>query len=343
MKDVPPHAVEAIERSGRAKLRATVSSRINYLALVNLKPGPMQDVRVRRAMNHAVDVDELIKQVLKGRATRMCGPLAPANVDYAPVECYKHDPARAQALFKEAGVDPDQAGAHAGHAVGPLPARQGRLAGHRRPAAAARHQDERRRQRVGNAPRQDQEPQHRRAVLPRLGPGPARPGHDAAAVPRRPDLLVVRQQQGDRRQDRPRADPASTPRPGPRPTPICRRLVHDEAPWVFLWQQHDIYGVAQHHRVDAARRREGLDVRRQDRGAIGDRHGHHRLHERVPDRLHRRRSRRGRRGRRRGRPDQGDRAQGPGRRAARPRDHARPPGQDADARASPTPTCTSAR
>src|SRR6266704_1685092 len=106
MKDVPPHAVEAVERSGRARLRATVSSRINYLALVNLKPGPMQDVRVRRAMNHAVDVDELIRAVLKGRATKMCGPLAPANVDYAPVECYQHDPARAQALFKEAGVDP---------------------------------------------------------------------------------------------------------------------------------------------------------------------------------------------------------------------------------------------
>src|SRR5207244_10873800 len=50
MKDVPPHAVEAVERSGRAKVRSTVSSRINYLALVNVKPGPMQDVRVRRAM-----------------------------------------------------------------------------------------------------------------------------------------------------------------------------------------------------------------------------------------------------------------------------------------------------
>src|SRR5437867_9925366 len=86
MKDVPPHAVEAVERSGRAKVRSTVSSRINYLALVNVKPGPMQDVRVRRAMNHAVDVDELIRAVLKGRATRMCGPLAPANGDYAPVE-----------------------------------------------------------------------------------------------------------------------------------------------------------------------------------------------------------------------------------------------------------------
>src|SRR5205814_40415 len=69
MKDVPPHAVEAVEKSGRARLRATVSSRINYLALVNLKPGPMQDVRVRRAMNHAVDAEELIKQVLKNRNT----------------------------------------------------------------------------------------------------------------------------------------------------------------------------------------------------------------------------------------------------------------------------------
>src|SRR5207247_3777112 len=86
MKDVPPHAVEAVERSGRARLRATVSSRINYLALVNLKPGPMQDVRVRRAMNHAVDVEELIKQVLKGRARRMCGPLSRGNVDYTPDE-----------------------------------------------------------------------------------------------------------------------------------------------------------------------------------------------------------------------------------------------------------------
>ncbi|HEV8310681.1 MAG TPA: ABC transporter substrate-binding protein [Methylomirabilota bacterium] len=107
MKDVPPHSVEMVDRSGRAKVRATVSSRINYLALVNLKPGPLQDVRVRRAIHHAVNVDELIQQVLKGRASKMCGPLSPLNVDYSPkMECIKHDPARAQALFKEVGIDP---------------------------------------------------------------------------------------------------------------------------------------------------------------------------------------------------------------------------------------------
>src|SRR5437773_10626207 len=74
MKDVPPHAVEALERSGRAKVRSTVSSRINYLALQALKPGPMQDLRVRRAMNHAIDGDARSRDVLQGRATRMWRP-----------------------------------------------------------------------------------------------------------------------------------------------------------------------------------------------------------------------------------------------------------------------------
>src|SRR5262245_62798574 len=96
-----------LDKSGKAKVRSTVSSRINYLALVNLKPGPMQDLKVRLAMNHAVNVDELIQQVLKGRATRMCGSLSPLNVDYSPKpQCFKYDPAQAQALLKEAGIDP---------------------------------------------------------------------------------------------------------------------------------------------------------------------------------------------------------------------------------------------
>jgi len=161
MKDVPPQNVEMLQQSGKARLRATVSSRINYLALVNLKPGPMQDLRVRKAIHHAVNVDELIQQVLKGRATKMCGSLSPINVDYSPkIQCLKYDPTQAQALFKEAG-GPDQAAAHPRHPVGPLSARQGRLARHRGPAPAHRHQDQRGGQRVGHPPRQDQEPHHR--------------------------------------------------------------------------------------------------------------------------------------------------------------------------------------
>jgi peptide/nickel transport system substrate-binding protein len=109
MKDVPPHAVDLVDRSGRATVRATVSSRINYLALVTLKPGPMQDIRVRQAIAHAINVDELIQQVLRGRASKMCGPLAPINLDYSPkVQCVKYDVKKAQALLKEANIDPSR-------------------------------------------------------------------------------------------------------------------------------------------------------------------------------------------------------------------------------------------
>jgi len=107
MKDVPPHAVDLVDRSGKATVRATVSSRINYLALVTLRPGPMQDIRVRQAISHAINVDELIQQVLRGRASKMCGPLSPINVDYSPkVQCLKHDVKQAQALLKSANIDP---------------------------------------------------------------------------------------------------------------------------------------------------------------------------------------------------------------------------------------------
>jgi peptide/nickel transport system substrate-binding protein len=107
MKDVPPHAVDLVDRSGKATVRATVSSRINYLALVTLKSGPMQDIRVRQAIAHAINVDELIQSVLRGRASKMCGPLSPINVDFSPKsQCLKYDVAHAKNLLKAANIDP---------------------------------------------------------------------------------------------------------------------------------------------------------------------------------------------------------------------------------------------
>ena len=160
MKDVPPHTVEMLDKSGKAKVRSTVSSRINYLALVNLKPGPMQDLRARQAIHHAVNVDELIQQVLKGRATKMCGSLSPLNVDYSPKgECIKHDPARAQALFKEAGIDPTKLQLTLDTPSGRYPLDKDVSLAIAAQLQRRRHQGQRGGERVGHAPRQDQEPQ----------------------------------------------------------------------------------------------------------------------------------------------------------------------------------------
>jgi peptide/nickel transport system substrate-binding protein len=242
MKDVPPHAVEAIEKSGRATLRSTVSSRINYLALVNLKPGPMQDLRVRRAMNHAVDVDELIKQVLKGRASRMCGPMAPANVDYAPAECYKHDPARAQALFKEAGVDPAKLPLT-------LDTPSGRYPLDKDVSLAIAAQLQRVGLKVNVVVNEwgthlDKIKNRNTGDMFFLGWGPALYGQGTIQP-----LFLADQTYASYGNNKTidekiaRAQTLMDPKARAEAYAELQRLIRDEAPWVFLWQQHDLYGV----------------------------------------------------------------------------------------------------
>jgi peptide/nickel transport system substrate-binding protein len=244
MKDVPPQAVEAVERSGRAKVRATVSSRINYLALVNLKPGPMQDVRVRRAMNYAVNVDELIAQVLKGRATRMCGPMAPANVDYAPAECYQYDPARAQALFKEAGVDPAKLALT-------LDTPSGRYPLDKDVSLAIAAQLQRLGIKVNVVVNEwgthlDKIKNRNTGDMFFLGWGPALHGQGTMQP-----LFLADQTYSSYGNNKTidskiaRAQTLLDPKARAEAYAELQKLVRDEAPWVFLWQQHDLYGVAQ--------------------------------------------------------------------------------------------------
>src|SRR5438132_10418105 len=245
MKDVPPHVVDAVERSGRAKLRATVSSRINYLALVNLKPGPMQDVRVRRAMNHAVDVEELIKQVLKGRATRMCGPLAPANVDYALAECYKHDPARAHALFTEAGVDPSRLALT-------LDTPSGRYPLDKDVSLAIAAQLQRIGIKVNVVVNEwgthlDKIKNRNTGVMFFLGWGPALHGQGTMQPLFLHDQTYSSYGNNAALNEKlARAATLLDPKARADAYAELPQLVRDEAPWVSLRQQHDLYGVASH-------------------------------------------------------------------------------------------------
>jgi peptide/nickel transport system substrate-binding protein len=245
MKDVPPHALDTVERSGRAKVRSTVSSRINYLALVNLKPGPMQDVRVRRAMNHAVNVDELITQVLRGNATKMCGPLAPANVDFAQVECYKHDPGRAQALFKEAGVDPKTLALTLDTPSGRYPldkdvslaiAAQLQRLGIKTNVVVnewGTHLDKIKNRNTGD--------------MFFLGWGPALHGQ-GTIEPLFKAEATYSSYGNNKMLDEKIAKAVTVVDARARAAAYSelQKLVRDEAPWVFLWQQHDLYGVASH-------------------------------------------------------------------------------------------------
>lgn len=75
----------------------------------NLQDAKLADVRVRRAIAHAIDRDAIVTTVLKGLATVATGLLAPTHWAYSQqVVTHAYDPKRAKALLDRAGYrDPD--------------------------------------------------------------------------------------------------------------------------------------------------------------------------------------------------------------------------------------------
>lgn len=105
-KNVPVDSVERVENDGNSKIEMIGSSRINYVALNTFYDGPLQDKKVRQAISYAVNVDELLASVLNGNGTKMTGPLSKINADYAETEGYEYDPEKAIQLLEEAGYKP---------------------------------------------------------------------------------------------------------------------------------------------------------------------------------------------------------------------------------------------
>jgi len=80
-----------------------VSSAYTYLAF-NLKSRLFSDVRVRQAINHAVDKDEIVRGVLSGLGIATGVPYKPGTWAYDDkIPANEFDPAKARALLAQAG------------------------------------------------------------------------------------------------------------------------------------------------------------------------------------------------------------------------------------------------
>lgn len=80
-----------------------VASAYTYLGF-NLKSRLFSDVRVRRAINHALDKDEIVRGVLSGLGQAANGPYKPGTWAYnTAIPANEHDPDAARRLLAEAG------------------------------------------------------------------------------------------------------------------------------------------------------------------------------------------------------------------------------------------------
>jgi dipeptide transport system substrate-binding protein len=77
---------------------------VGYLAF-NTEKEPFTDVRVRQALNMAIDKEAILDAVFQGQGTIAKNPIPPTIWSYNDaVEDYPYDPDRAKALLEEAGV-----------------------------------------------------------------------------------------------------------------------------------------------------------------------------------------------------------------------------------------------
>jgi peptide/nickel transport system substrate-binding protein len=113
--NIPPHLGTIIEKHPKLFLSTAPSIRTIQLMYYthqmdkDHKPtgvyqGPTADKRVRHAIAYALDVDEIIKGVLDGKAMRVATMLPPMHFGYDPsLKPIKQDLARSKKLLSEAG------------------------------------------------------------------------------------------------------------------------------------------------------------------------------------------------------------------------------------------------
>ena len=94
---------ERITKDGGAAVHE-LGSGLCIIFMLNAQEGACQDPRVRQALNYALDVDAIIKEIKKGAATRLSGYLTPHHFGYNPqTPVYPYDPEKARQLLADAG------------------------------------------------------------------------------------------------------------------------------------------------------------------------------------------------------------------------------------------------
>jgi ABC-type transport system substrate-binding protein len=99
---IPSEDIARLEKDPKIKLDSTETLRVLYIG-INCSKKPFTDVRVRQALNYAVDKESIVKNLYQERALVSAGIVAPLTTGYVTIKGYAYEPEKAKKLLAEAG------------------------------------------------------------------------------------------------------------------------------------------------------------------------------------------------------------------------------------------------
>ena len=104
---VPAQSLPRLEGNKALRVEKRPWPGVPRIWLLNATKAPFDDVKVRRAVNHAVDKEAFLATVYKGTGLKAFAPLTAVMMDDPGLrQAYPFDPAKAKALLGEAGWQP---------------------------------------------------------------------------------------------------------------------------------------------------------------------------------------------------------------------------------------------
>jgi len=97
---VPPEQFASLQKAG-IKLVDMNTSYLRFIWLGN--QGPLSNLKVRQAINLAIDRKSIIKDLFGGKAFEVDGAVAPNVIGYCKMPALQYDPVKAKQLMVEAG------------------------------------------------------------------------------------------------------------------------------------------------------------------------------------------------------------------------------------------------
>ena len=104
---VPAQSLPRLERNTGLRIERMPWPGVPRIWLLNVTKPPMDDLKVRQAINYAIDKEAFLATVYKGTALKPIGPLTAVMLDEPSLrQYYAFNPAKAKELLGEAGWQP---------------------------------------------------------------------------------------------------------------------------------------------------------------------------------------------------------------------------------------------